>query len=402
MSLVKGRRFSWQKIYQRDELLLINVWTLATILVLLIPVLGFLRIPLGLPVALFFPGYALMAAVFPGREALGVMERVILSAGLSLFMVPLMGLLLHFTPLGVTPYTVLFSLAIVILALSLIAWVRRERQPGGSSSPFPSPRLRLSRLKSWDGALSLVLAASALGALTSLVFALATQPLGEKRSEFYLLGMMRTADLYPSQARVGESRKVTVGVVNREGRETTYLVQVRAEAETLGEAGPVTLAPEEKWEREVGFIPRQAGKAQKVEFLLFKQQETQPDVNLILWLDINNPGEGYSELYLVDFPRRLLKNQDATLTFALENQEQGQTAYHRLELWLIYNRADVSPQKAGDISRLVTAPGEVLVREILFRPSDWATETSLQLRLFKEAETQPFKQVSYVVSISAE
>ena len=59
---------------------------------------GGFRIVLSLAFVLFFPGYTLIAALFPAKGRLDGIERVALSFGLSLAVVPLIGLALNFTP----------------------------------------------------------------------------------------------------------------------------------------------------------------------------------------------------------------------------------------------------------------------------------------------------------------
>jgi uncharacterized membrane protein len=73
------------------------------------------KILLGLPLVLFLLGYALVAALFPeagespdaggdetgGRDGIDEIERATLSFGLSIAVVPLLGLGLNFTPWGI-------------------------------------------------------------------------------------------------------------------------------------------------------------------------------------------------------------------------------------------------------------------------------------------------------------
>ena len=60
-----------------------------------------LRIILGIPFLLFFPGYALAAALFTKGRGMDAVERVALSFGLSIAVVPLIGLILKYTPWGI-------------------------------------------------------------------------------------------------------------------------------------------------------------------------------------------------------------------------------------------------------------------------------------------------------------
>ena len=105
--------------------------TIVVITLLLLPVAIFttgpLRIVLGLLFALFFPGYTLLSALFPRRGDLDGIERVALSFGLSIAVIPLIGLVLNYTPWGIRLYPILISVTLFILVTSGIAWYRQRR-----------------------------------------------------------------------------------------------------------------------------------------------------------------------------------------------------------------------------------------------------------------------------------
>jgi hypothetical protein len=80
---------------------------------------------LGSVFVLFIPGYVAVEALFPkGRELDGI-ERLALSVGLSLALVPLVGLLLNYTPWGIRLDPIMVSLTILTIGLALVAFVRR-------------------------------------------------------------------------------------------------------------------------------------------------------------------------------------------------------------------------------------------------------------------------------------
>ena len=82
---------------------------------------------LGSVFVLFIPGYVAVEALFPkGRELDGI-ERLALSVGLSLAMVPLVGLLLNYTPWGIRLDPIMISLTMLTAGLALVAFVRRFR-----------------------------------------------------------------------------------------------------------------------------------------------------------------------------------------------------------------------------------------------------------------------------------
>ena len=50
--------------------------------------------------------------------------------------------------------------------------------------------------------------------------------------------------------------------------------------------GPIDLAPEEKWEQEIGIVPQHTGQNQEVELLLYKNSEAQPSLNVHLFINV--------------------------------------------------------------------------------------------------------------------
>ena len=108
------------------------LFTLLCIPFVLIPPLNEIsptRIILGLPLVLFLPGYALIAALFPRKDDLDGIERVALSFGLSIAVVPLLGLALNYTPFGIRLSPILIVLSIFTISLALGAYVRRSVIP---------------------------------------------------------------------------------------------------------------------------------------------------------------------------------------------------------------------------------------------------------------------------------
>jgi len=93
----------------------------------LIPALAAPRIVFGFLFTLFLPGYSLIEALYPRGDELSPLERLALSIGLSLALVPLLGLLLNYTPWGVRLDPTLAALSALTLGLLLIASYRRYR-----------------------------------------------------------------------------------------------------------------------------------------------------------------------------------------------------------------------------------------------------------------------------------
>ena len=81
------------------------------------------RYVFGSVFVLFLPGYSLIRALFGSRE-LDSIERLALSVGLSLALVPLAGLLLNYSPWGIRTAPVTLSLLALTLVFASAAVVR--------------------------------------------------------------------------------------------------------------------------------------------------------------------------------------------------------------------------------------------------------------------------------------
>ncbi len=274
------------KVRLGSGLLLSNILAVALVMVIIFFPFNVLRIILGLPFVLFFPGYVLLLALFP-KKGIGGAERATLSFGLSVAVVALVGFTLNYTWWGITLESMLYSVTSFIFVMSIIAWTRRERS--GKQQRFDL-RFQLGGLgwgrTVWDKVLSVVLVISILVVLGSLGYTIARPKAGEKFTEFYVLGAGGKAADYPWELAKGEGGKVVVGIVNHEHHEVRYHVEITLAGTPIGELGPVLLEPEQKWEREVDITPVTAGENQKVEFLLFKEGEEKPCGLLYLWLDV--------------------------------------------------------------------------------------------------------------------
>lgn len=85
----------------------------------------YLRYVLGSLFVLFLPGYSLIEALYPKEGDLTPLERLALSIGLSLALVPLVGLILNYTPWGIRLDPIVASLSILTASLLLTASYRR-------------------------------------------------------------------------------------------------------------------------------------------------------------------------------------------------------------------------------------------------------------------------------------
>lgn len=250
---------------------------------------GNVRFALGLPFVLFFPGYTLIAALFPARDNLDGIERVAFSFGLSIAVVPLMGLILNYTPWGIRLYPILLTLLAFTIMMSVIAIHRRnklslEKRFVVSLNVATTKWGDLARL---DKILSVALVGAIIFAVGSLYYVATTPKVGEKFTEFYILGNGGKAEGYPRDMKTGEEKEVILGTVNHEYRPVSYTAEVRMDGYVKKRLGPFELNHEEKKEESVSFSVYEPHENLKVEFILFKDGESNPYRSLHLWVNAN-------------------------------------------------------------------------------------------------------------------
>lgn len=83
----------------------------------------YIRFLLGSIFILLLPGFSLIKALFPTRE-ISSLERIVLSVGMSIVLVPLVGLILIYTPWGITLTHTSLSLLVVTTFLAVIGLLR--------------------------------------------------------------------------------------------------------------------------------------------------------------------------------------------------------------------------------------------------------------------------------------
>jgi uncharacterized membrane protein len=274
------------------DLALAVAWALATTLVVLLaPFVEPVRIGLGLVFVLFLPGYVLVAALYPRKDDLDLVERLALSLGLSIAIVPLIGLGLNYSPWGIRLNPILAFVTLFIVLAAGVATYRRLILPSDEAMRIPVnlalpkwPRVRLA-----DRLLGLLLVLALAGLGVGAYF-LATSSTGsEEFTEFYVLGPGGKAEEYPREVDVGDIFTLILGVVNHEGEEASYRVQATIAGRLAASFGGLQLANKERWGSPLVLIATQPGNNQKVEFVLYKGEDDVPYRTLHLWLDV----EGY-------------------------------------------------------------------------------------------------------------
>ena len=106
------------------DIIICMIWSIILLPIVLLKIDDTLRIIIGLPFILFIPGYILVFALFPTKTSIDIIERIALSFGLSIAIVPLIGLGLNYTIFGIRLEPILFSIFIFIIGVGAIRFYR--------------------------------------------------------------------------------------------------------------------------------------------------------------------------------------------------------------------------------------------------------------------------------------
>lgn len=184
--------------------------------------------PLAILLVLLAPGYAFVALLFPAGKPIDWIQRIALSFGLSMVSVALLGVLVNFTPIGLSFAPIVVVLAAFTTAAAGGALYRRMRLPAedrlSATLSFELPRWRAySRT---DRILGVGAVASLAVAVVLLGNALLTPTAPERFTELYLLGPGGTPEGYPTRLNVSEPGTVVMGIGNHEARTVRYTVRI--------------------------------------------------------------------------------------------------------------------------------------------------------------------------------
>ncbi|WP_416841682.1 DUF1616 domain-containing protein [Haloferax sp. DFSO52] len=276
------------------DLLLVVVGAVAALAVILLDVPGsVVRSLLVVPLIVLYPGYALLAAIFPerrsdvesdrmGREqtvtsptphtaGLFYSVRIILAATASLAITGAIGLVTNFLGMGFAAEVVGLGAFGVTMVLTGIAVVRRALLPGEAREGFPplavifgsaataagtlnSPLSRDSQGASVSVLVNLLLVVSVVAFLSSVGFAMVETHSPESDfTEVYLVtenGSGYEASGYPQQLTQGEPTPVTLAVENHEHETASYTVVTELQRLDRTANGSTVVEERELWRTE--------------------------------------------------------------------------------------------------------------------------------------------------------
>lgn len=276
------------KITSEKDILTINVLSALLILAVALIPDSPLRTALGVPFVLFFPGYILLSVLFPSGKDLGGIERLALSIGLSLAIVPLIGLALNYTPWGIRLAPILLSMFVFILLMSALSLYRRGKLPLEQKfSPISTLKMpKWSALPRTDKLflVGFLICIVAVGGLT--VYLASAPKIGEQFTEFYVLGSNGKLADYPTNMTLGQNGTVILGITNHEYKNVNYRVAISLNNQTLETINNIQLSHEANWTQNYIFTPKETGDRMKLEFQLYKEATDEPYRSLQLWITV--------------------------------------------------------------------------------------------------------------------
>jgi uncharacterized membrane protein len=241
---------------------------------------------------------------------------------LSIAVVPIIGLMLNYSPWGITLYPILIALCILITSTAALAGYRRFTVPLEDRFyiKFSLPqqlrvlRTNISNLSTFDRILVGALVVMLVVSTSSIAYIISIPKRGERFTEFYILGENGTAADYPKLLARAENATVIIGVVCNEYKTTDYNILIElmplnssaseketytvlyTDASDLKKSNAsfalnistaiswnITLAHTERWEQEFTFNIDAEG-SYRLKFILFKEgvQEEYRKVHLVL------------------------------------------------------------------------------------------------------------------------
>ncbi|MFZ2070827.1 MAG: VanZ family protein [Halobacteriota archaeon] len=277
------------------DLMLVLIFDFLALLFVLIPPFNQLplRLVFAVPILLFLPGYALIAAMFPRKDDLSAIERFTLSIGLSIAIFVFDGFAISVTAWRFRPLPLLLTLSLITVTLVLITFVVRLRIPEDNRYHFDSSSVSqfIDSIRESDEkpgeiekALIIALVGSIIIASGMLIYAKVTFE-EEKFTAFYILGNGGKAEDYPPRLYLLEPGSLIVGIENYEHAPTNYTLELKLGGYLLVKQQIPTLVHGDKWKEAVSFTPRHAGKHMELEFLLYKGQSTSTYRSVHLWMD---------------------------------------------------------------------------------------------------------------------
>lgn len=325
---------SYLKTFPLDLVLILGFVGLLTSSIALIPDDPLWRFLIGGLLLVFVPGYALLAVIFPGdgpqsrerrmttldgvtmNDGIMLSERLALSFGISVALIPLFALGLAAVGVALAESTVIGALSVFTVGCVVAALFRRLRLPVSDRFALPldewvnDTRTFLFGGSSIDSLVNLVLVLSILLGVSAAAYAMSVPQPDAGFTSFALMTRSESGEYvsggYPTNFTQGEPEELVVSVTNNRQETSAYTVvaelqQVRTNNEkrlqVLSQREQrrftVDLDPNESWQRRHEITPERAGTNLRLVYFLYRgdapaeASATTADQRLQLWINVS-------------------------------------------------------------------------------------------------------------------
>ncbi len=204
------------------DLLIVLIFSIiGAAMAFILPDGNFLRVIFGIPLLIFFPGYALVSALWPGKSLENI-ERIALSFGLSIVLTAIVGMVMVYTT-GLSLVSIIMGLLVLIMLLCVLTFFQRSKIPEDDIFDFQLSKAIPQMPDNKPEMFFIILLTCCLIVSGITMGYLITRPAsGESYSEFYVLDINSTTQDYPVNLSTNEVGQVIVGINCNEYSFTEY------------------------------------------------------------------------------------------------------------------------------------------------------------------------------------
>jgi uncharacterized membrane protein len=215
--LDRATRFSESHNGQR---LIVSAFSIVAVLILLVFPGSILAYIFGLPLIFFVPGFALVRLFF--WKGTSVEAKLVLSLGMSILVVILLGLLLTLSPIGLRSSTAQASLIIFALCAVVVEakWLHADREGKGADQIAPQPKEEESGGKMDKVVVAMIATALVISAISLGLIVTAKYP---SRTYFAMTDENGSADINVTQ-KVGGNITLVLHMKNGESGSRTFIL----------------------------------------------------------------------------------------------------------------------------------------------------------------------------------
>jgi uncharacterized membrane protein len=252
-----------------------------------------IRFFVGLVAVLFIPGYFLQMSLFPVKEDLDTVERIALSIGISLAIIPPITLALDMSPWTKLDQTAIFAsealittIGIVFLQIRRLGISEKDRYYFGitiESGEWWQSQTLLNRM------MFTIFCVAMLGVFIAVLLILLGQQPAAQSTEFYILGHEQLAEGFPIEIERDQPITLLVGVTNRENEPLLFRIEARQNNNLIATVPPFSVEADETIEHPLIFTPTDVGEDAEVQFFLFQDESQTPFRSLRIFLSVDQP-----------------------------------------------------------------------------------------------------------------